>query len=144
MGTSGQLSVLIVEDNLDGAETTATLLDIFGHVVRVARNGDEALRLAREWPPEVVILDIGLPGMDGYTVAEKLCETLDRRPLLIAVSGYTNIEAQCREAGINHVYRKPIEPSVLEGLLKLHATAWSGADSKPAEVEPADSLIPKR
>ena len=115
------LSVLIVEDNHDGAETLAALLDIYGHTIRVAHAGAEALRLAGESAPDAVILDIGLPGMDGFDLARALIEMLPSRPLLVAVSGYTNMRERCWAAGIDHYYIKPVEPSVLGALLRAHA-----------------------
>jgi CheY-like chemotaxis protein len=121
MPTTHALSVLIVEDNPDGAETLAALVDLFGYDARAAQTGDDAVRMALESPPDVVLLDIGLPGMDGCAVAEKLRELLSRRPLLVAVTGYANLNEQCCRAGIDHYFVKPLEPRVLEDLLRLHA-----------------------
>jgi CheY-like chemotaxis protein len=115
------LSVLIVEDNPDGADTLAEVLGVYGYGVHVARDGEEALRLAREERPDVVLLDIGLPRMDGCEVAVRLCGTLDRRPLLVAVTGYTHLRDRCRAAGINHYFIKPADPSELDTLLRAHA-----------------------
>ena len=92
------LSVLIVEDNPDGAESLAVLLDMFGYEVRIAFDGESALRLARKSPPDAVILDIGLPGLDGCAVAGELRAIKNPRPLLIAASGYPNIQAKCHSA----------------------------------------------
>jgi CheY-like chemotaxis protein len=121
MTPSRLLLVLIVENNRDGAETLAVLLTHYGHSVRIAYEGQEALRLATVSPPDAVILDIGLPGNDGCALAGKLYEALERRPLLIAISGYTNMASECRSAGIDHYLIKPVEPKHLAHLLQLHA-----------------------
>src|SRR5262245_39531061 len=102
MENGSQLSVLIVEDNRDGAETLAMLLGIHGHTVRIAGDGEEALAQAGASPPHVVILDIGLPRMDGLELARKLRDLLNSHSLLIAVSGYGDKEQACRDAGIDH------------------------------------------
>jgi CheY-like chemotaxis protein len=134
MSTPASLSVLVVEDNTDGAETLAVLLGIYGYSVRATYDGQAALREARESTPDVVLLDIGLPGMDGCTVAEQLIRTLPRRPLLVAVTGYTNLREQCRAAGIDHYFVKPVEPAVLHALLGAHAAKL--ADVRPT-ISPA-------
>ena len=112
---------MIVEDNADSAETLAVLVEMFGHVARRAHSGDEALRLAIESPSDVVLLDIGLPGMDGCALAEKLVAALPVKPLMVAVTGYTHLREKCLAAGVDHYFVKPLEASVLEGLLREHA-----------------------
>jgi two-component system CheB/CheR fusion protein len=112
--------VLVVEDNLDAAESLATLLHLWGHDVRVVHDGLDALDAARAYRPEVVLLDIGLPGLDGYQVAERLHQEpgLDHT-LLVAMTGYGQPEdrRRSREAGIHHHFVKPVEPFVLRNLL---------------------------
>ena len=117
------LSVLIVEDCADTAESLAELLDIYGYRIRVARTGEEALRLAAESPPDAVLLDIGLPGMDGCAVARSLGQLLGCRPLLAAVTGYTHLLAQAHAAGIEHYFVKPVDTTVLDNLLRLYCAA---------------------
>src|SRR5439155_229746 len=68
----GSRRVLVVDDNLDTAESSSLLLEIEGHDVRVAHTGPEAIEIARSFAPDVILLDIGLPGMDGYAVARVL------------------------------------------------------------------------
>src|SRR5713226_132645 len=81
--------VLIVEDNLDGAESLRMLLEALGHRVRVAHDGPSALAAASLDKPDVMLVDIGLPGMDGYEVARRLRQDLELRSLLlIALTGY--------------------------------------------------------
>jgi len=116
--------VLVVDDNRDTADSMTVLLEIWGHEVSTAYDGPAALAMAAEYVPEIVLLDIGLPGMDGYTVARRLrelpgCETA----LLVAVSGYGRDEdlRRARAAGFDHQITKPVDPAQLETL--LHARA---------------------
>jgi signal transduction histidine kinase len=102
--------VLLIEDNLDGAETLRLMLERGGYEVRVAHDGPQGLALARTWPSDVVICDIGLPGgMDGYAVARALREQRGPR-VLVAVSGYGRAEdkARAQEAGFDVHLTKPV------------------------------------
>jgi len=118
--SSRGLRVLVVEDNVDAAESLAALLRLWGHEVRMVHDGLAALDAAREQHPEVVLLDIGLPGLDGYQVAKRLREdsSMDGA-LLVAMTGYGQPEdrRRSREAGIHHHFVKPVEPFVLRTLL---------------------------
>jgi len=117
--------VLVVEDNLDAAESLATLLRLWGHDVRMVHDGLDALDAARAYQPEVVLLDIGLPGLDGYQVAERLRSEIGLdQALLVAMTGYGQPEDRRRshEAGIHHHFVKPVEPFVLRNLLATVAT----------------------
>jgi CheY-like chemotaxis protein len=110
--------VLVVDDSVDSAETLAELLRLWGHDVCTAHDGAEALAAAREKRPEVVLLDIGLPGMDGYAVAEQLrAEGLSGR-LLVAITGFSESEdrARMKEAGFDRHLVKPVDPASLQGL----------------------------
>ncbi len=122
--------ILVVEDNLDAAESLATLLRVWGHDVQVVHDGLQALDAARELRPEVVLLDIGLPGLDGYQVARRLREDIGLdSSLLVAMTGYGQPEdrRRSREAGIHHHFVKPVEPLVLRNLLAdVAAPAGSG------------------
>ncbi|HKH48919.1 MAG TPA: ATP-binding protein [Thermoanaerobaculia bacterium] len=112
--------VLVVEDNVDAAESLATLLRVWGHDVQVVHDGLDAIDAAREQRPEVVLLDIGLPGLDGYQVARRLREDVGLdSSLLVAMTGYGQPEdrRRSREAGIHHHFVKPVEPLVLRNLL---------------------------
>jgi signal transduction histidine kinase len=114
------LRVLVVEDNVDAAESLATLLRLWSHEVSVVHDGHTALEAAREQQPEVVLLDIGLPGLDGYQVARRLREELHLdHALLVAMTGYGQPEDRRRsqEAGIQYHFVKPVEPLVLRNLL---------------------------
>ena len=103
--------MLVVYDNVDTANGMARLLRFSKHEVRVAHNGEEALAVAREYRPEVLLLDIGLPGMNGYELASALRrEDWGRDAVLIAVSGYGEKQARDRSkaAGITHHLLKPV------------------------------------
>src|SRR5262249_34854516 len=97
--------VLVVDDHWDGAESTAALLRIQGHEVRTAHDGPEALEAARAFRPQVVLLDIGLPGMDGYEVARRLRQEPESGGVvLVAVTGYGRDEDRraAAAAGFDH------------------------------------------
>src|SRR5262249_8440416 len=100
MGTAPRaLFVLVVEDLEDGAQSTAELLRLCGHLVRVTYRGADALRAAAEEVPDVVLLDIGLPGMDGWEVARRLRDQADgRQPFIVAVTGYGTTADRWRSA----------------------------------------------
>ncbi len=113
-------SVLIVDNNQDTADTLALLLRHAGHEVRTAYDGPAALDLARARPPEVVLLDIGMPGMDGLEVARRLRQDLGlKQALLVALTGYGQEEdrRRSREAGFNAHLVKPADMRALERLL---------------------------
>ncbi|MBL8795586.1 MAG: response regulator [Planctomycetia bacterium] len=115
-----QRRVLVVDDNVDSAESLGILLRLNGHEVRTAYEGRAALDAAREFQPQVVLLDIGLPGLDGFEVARRLrSDPATQRSCLVAVTGYGQEEDQrrTREAGFNHHLTKPVDPEVLHGLL---------------------------
>jgi len=121
-GASGA-RILIVEDNVDSADTMQMLLAISGHEARTAYDGASALQLAREFKPEVVLCDIGLPGKDGYQVARELRELPETRSaLLVALTGYGHDEDRQRavEAGFDAFQVKPVEPDALQALLAKH------------------------
>ena len=112
--------VLVVDDIVDTANGMARLLELSGHDVRVAYNGDDALPMAREHRPEVVLLDIGLPGMDGYELGSRLRqEEWGKDAVLIAVTGYAEAQARerTREAGFNHHLVKPINFDTMLALI---------------------------
>jgi len=112
--------VLVVDDNVDAAESLAMLLRFNGHEVRLAFEGPGALDAAVEFLPELVLLDIGLPGMDGFEVARRLrMGSNGRKVLLVAMTGYSQEEYQrkSREAGFDYHLVKPVDPRVLEELL---------------------------
>jgi len=117
------LRILIVEDYTDNAITLALLLQMYGHEVQVAKNGVEALKKTQEERPDVLLLDIGLPGMSGYEVARKLKEERPRKtPFLIALTGYGQDEDRrhSTDAGIDLHLVKPVEPEELQVILERY------------------------
>jgi CheY-like chemotaxis protein len=109
-----------VDDNADAADTLALLLRLRNYDVRVARDGPEALEAAKEFHPELVLLDIGLPGMDGYAVARALrAGPAAGRLRLVALTGYGRDEDRRRsaEAGFDDHLVKPVAPDALLELL---------------------------
>jgi CheY-like chemotaxis protein len=119
-GDRGGLYVLLVEDDPGTAESTALFLRECGHRVRVACDGPAACQAAVSQPPDVVLLDLALPGMDGWEVARRLQEPAwEKRPLLIAVTGHDREEAHRRSlhAGIDLHLAKPVDPGFLRQLL---------------------------
>jgi signal transduction histidine kinase len=110
--------VLVVDDNTDAADTLAELASMFGHTAEVAYDGATALAKARADPPDVVLCDLGLPGLTGYDVARVL--RAERSGIrLVAVSGYAQPEdiASATEAGFERHIAKPIDPEALRELL---------------------------
>jgi CheY-like chemotaxis protein len=114
------LRVLVVDDCSDTTTTTATLVRLWGHDARVALDGPAALELAKTYQPQVVLLDIGLPDMDGYEVARQLrMQATGQQPLLISMTGYGQEQDRRRSmvAGCDEHWVKPVDLSALEGLL---------------------------
>jgi PAS domain S-box-containing protein len=112
--------VLIVDDNRDSADTLAALLEAWGHEVRTLYDGPSVIAAVAEFQPNVVLLDIGLPKMNGYEVAAQLRKSANRRPLiLVAFTGYGQDEdrRRVREAGFDYHLVKPLEPAELEKIL---------------------------
>lgn len=113
--------ILLVDDNVDAAESSAALLRLDGHVVATAADGPTALTLARTVRPEVILLDIGLPDMDGYEVARRLRAMPGQSDtILIALSGYGQQEhlRLSREAGFDRHLVKPADLDQLEALIE--------------------------
>jgi CheY-like chemotaxis protein len=112
--------VLLVEDNVDGARSLAEVLSLSGHDVHVATDGPSGLDAARRLLPDAVVLDLGLPGLDGYEVARLLrSDPSLSGTLLIALSGWAGRDDRARsaEAGIDHHLVKPVPASRLSELI---------------------------
>jgi signal transduction histidine kinase/CheY-like chemotaxis protein len=112
--------ILVVDDNVDGAERLAEYLGMAGHQVRTAYGGPAALEVARAYQPEAVLLDLAMPGMDGYEVARRLRQEPGlERVLLVALTGYGQEEdrRRSRQATIDYHLVKPVDPEALEALL---------------------------
>ena len=118
--TAAARHVLIVEDNLDACETLRALLDAHGHRVDTANDGPSGLERALALQPEVILLDIGLPGLDGFEIARRIRAANGmRRPLLIAVTGYGTPEDRDRalDAGFDAHLTKPVDYYALAALI---------------------------
>jgi CheY-like chemotaxis protein len=112
--------VLLVDDNTDASLTLAMLLRLEGHNVAIADAGQEALRLAPQFRPDVVLLDIGMPGMDGLEVARRVRKRADfDNIVLIALTGWGQTEDRNRTktAGFDHHLVKPADITTLQSLL---------------------------
>jgi len=115
--------ILVVDDNKSAADSLAKLLEYFGHTLSVAYDGRDALSEIDIHTTNVVLLDIGLPVLDGYEVARELRRKYDeagRKLLLIAISGYGQEADKQRslEAGFDYHLVKPVDVVILEKLLK--------------------------
>jgi two-component system CheB/CheR fusion protein len=120
------MNVLIADDNRDSGESLGMLLELSGHQVQLARDGREAVETAIRLLPDVVILDIGMPNLNGYDAARRIRELdPERRSLLIAITGWGQDLDRRRslEAGFDHHLIKPVEPDTLDQLLRSFASS---------------------
>jgi PAS domain S-box-containing protein len=116
----GRLRVLVVEDNRDAADSLRVLLELFGYTVEVAYTGKAGVEAATTWHPDVILCDIGLPGLDGYKLAAELRQNpATAQARLIALTGYGTDEdrRRSREAGFDAHLTKPADPAALRALL---------------------------
>jgi CheY-like chemotaxis protein len=123
--------VLVVDDNLDAVESTAAFLRLEGHEVKTVTDGQQALASLKVFDPHVVVLDIGLPGLDGFEVARRLRARGDTsHALLIAVTGYGQREDRQRavEAGFDYYFVKPTDPR------EIHSAIERGRSQASAET----------
>jgi CheY-like chemotaxis protein len=118
--TPKRFRILVVDDNHDSALSLAMMLSIMGHETRTAHDGESAVATAESFLPDVVLLDIGLPKLNGYEVAQRIREQAwGTSMFLIAVTGWGQDEDRQRssEVGLNVHMVKPVEPAALEQLL---------------------------
>jgi len=116
--------MLIVDDNADAAASLAALLEAQGHAVTICHNAQEALEEARTVRPEALILDIGLPDMDGYELSRRLHGTPETRDAMyIALTGYgqAHDKVLAKAAGFEHYFVKPVDMSALRRALSATA-----------------------
>ena len=121
---------MVVEDNADGLETLMALLEMLGHEVAGAADGGQAVQLAAEFQPQVVLLDLGLPVMDGFEVARRLRQDPALRDVFIAALTGWGAEGDRRrtaEAGFDAHLTKPVELPALEAVLARSAQGLSRA-----------------
>ena len=142
-----RLRVLVVDDNHDSADTLAKVVAMAGHHVRTAYDGERALSVVEAFQPGIVLLDIGLPGLNGYQVAERIRgNPAVRDAKLVAVTGWGQAEDRRRssEAGFDLHFVKPVDLNLLQLLLKsgvdavkreLGEPTWRGADRNGAGPE---------
>jgi CheY-like chemotaxis protein len=106
------LRILIIEDNADGREMMRLMLELLGHEVLVAADGEEGVEMALGWHPEVAVIDIGLPRLNGYEVARRLRRELGCELFLITQTGYGRPEdrEQALAAGFDVHLTKPVDP----------------------------------
>jgi len=125
--------VLVVEDDPDSAQSLAMLLQIWGHRVEVALDGHKALDAARSFGPEIVLLDIGVPGLDGYEVAERLRSEHGSGLKLVALTGYGREDdrQRSRDAGFDRHMTKPLEPPCLRDMLASFDFGSDGDADRP-------------
>jgi two-component system, OmpR family, response regulator len=122
--------VLLVDDSVDAAEAMSMLLETLGHEVRVMHDGPSALAMVDDFAPEVVLLDIGLPGMDGFEVARQLrARAATKTALLIALTGYggDSDKQKAREAGFDHHLVKPVSFTAIETVI---AASFAGGATR--------------
>ena len=115
--------VLVVDDNVDAAQTLATMLELDGHDSRSAFGGAEALRAVDDWLPDAMLVDLGMPGIDGYELCRRVrAQFGDHAPLMIASTGWGQPEDRRRsyEAGFDAHLVKPVEPERITALLAEH------------------------
>jgi CheY-like chemotaxis protein len=129
--------ILVIDDDRDTAETMARFLKAFGHDVQTAFDGYEAIEIARRQRPEYVLLDLALPGLDGYQIAARLRQELAGPFVIIAVTGYGREEDRqlSRQADIDYHLLKPID---LTALLSLLAASRSLAETSPGASDASE------
>jgi signal transduction histidine kinase/DNA-binding response OmpR family regulator len=126
--------VLVIDDNIDAAESIAVYLRLEGHEVRTVSDGPQAVAIAQVFAPHVAVVDIGLPGMNGYEVARRLRLKGQEAPaLLIALTGYGQKEDRTRstEAGFDHHFVKPADPRVIQQAI----ASWRASSAEAARLQ---------
>jgi signal transduction histidine kinase/CheY-like chemotaxis protein len=139
--TRNPVRALIVDDNIDAAATLSLLLQLGGHSTAVAHDGFAALQAAAEFKPDIVLLDLGLPGMDGYEVGRAIRRMPEGdNPVLVAVSGWGGPEERLRtkQAGFDEHLTKPVDISMIELLLTSLPIRLPKAGNPPAHEWPQD------
>jgi CheY-like chemotaxis protein len=121
--------VLLIEDNADARDALRTLLELDGYVVETAADGLSGLDLARTKMPAIALVDIGLPGLDGYEVARRMRRLPVPPARLIALTGYSDAadRQRAKEAGFDAHVVKPVDPDVLTRLLGRPGTPDPGS-----------------
>jgi CheY-like chemotaxis protein len=118
----------VVDDNRDGADSLAELARLHGHTVRTAYSPAAALAALDSFAPDVVLMDLAMPEMDGYKLARKICARLARRPLLVAITGHTELARRSQDEGFDEHFLKPVDPAALMAFLAAHAAKRNNGD----------------
>ena len=129
--------ILVADDNPDAAESLATLLELKGYEVRIARDGPEALQAAAEYQADAIFLDIAMPRLNGYDAARRIRhEPWGRRVTLIAVTGWCQEQdiQRSRDAGFDHHLTKPMNFARLDAILTGIADRISGQPNETATL----------
>lgn len=115
----GARTILLVEDNEDARAALAAFLELEGYAVEAVPDGAASIEVVRTKRPDVALIDIGLPGIDGYEVARRIRALGQPRPFLVALTGYSRSEDRQRaiDAGFDTHLVKPVDPAVLAALL---------------------------
>jgi CheY-like chemotaxis protein len=120
VASENPLRVLVVDDNVDAAESLRMVLAMMGHQVHTRYSGADALKASTEHQPDVILLDIGLPGLTGFQVAEQVRGTPGMEGIaLVAITGYGQQEdhQKSKQAGFDYHLVKPVDPQQLQQLL---------------------------
>ena len=115
---------LIVDDNRDAAITLSQIVRLYGHETRVAFHGAAALAEAENFRPDVIFLDLRMPGIDGYEVCRRIrAEPWGKSILIVGITGLSEVEdrVQCVAAGFNEMFTKPVDMKVLKVILEICA-----------------------
>jgi len=140
---SRPIRVLVVDDSPDTVESTALLLKLDGHEVATATTGPDALILVKVFRPELALLDIVMPGLNGYAVAQRIQDlSLPRKPYLVAVTGHAeqHTKQRCAEAGFDLHLGKPVQPETYTALAGLLRGSKSAVE-RPRSVNGHSRLI---
>ena len=133
LAASGGKRVLVIDDNVDAAETIAVFLRLEGHEVKTVNDGAQALACLQVFAPHVALVDIGLPGMNGYDVARRMRQNAATAPrLLIALTGYGQSEdiARSEAAGFHHHFVKPADPRAIQAVIARSLALEAGDTAK--------------
>jgi DNA-binding response OmpR family regulator len=117
------VAVLVVDDDRDSADSLALVLRLQGFDARPAYDADGTLAAVVEFRPQAILLDLAMPGTDGYALADRIRREVNCRPVLLAVTGLGDAaeRARTRAAGFGYHFVKPVDPGVLVGVLRAHA-----------------------
>lgn len=130
----------MVDDNVDAAETLAELLELWGHTACVRHDGPAAIAATPAFAPDLVLLDIDLPGMDGHEVARRLRDEPGvKETVLVALTGFGQEDdrRRSREAGFDHHLTKPVDPEALRELLSRPLAREEAQHGGTDEADPA-------